>query len=350
MLFKKPSIYIEVTDDTLILAIMSHTRGKYCFKNIQKKPLNKLDVINGIIFNPTALFTLIITFLEDLHHKPNRCNAILALPNLNSTHTIPPHCITLQAILCAAKTGLAIIQVIPISLSPDAATSYIKHKTLKKIPNLLQPFQNQNRPPLAWWTLGMILLLTATASYCINSIKKPQADIRAYNAQLETLCTQAEKLERADLKTEPLEKNTKETHATIIKLQNFAQSNISASPILQAITQHIPDCVMLTTLELGKTKQSQTKRIKSKKRTSLTKNKSSHIQQRSFPLIMKGLSYNADQIITFNQGLGSLKQLRNVKLTHLKRLKSKKLNSKTKKSPFHYAFTLQAIAYLSSSS
>ncbi len=341
MIFKNASIYIEVTDATLTLATVRHVRGSYYFKNIQTQPLNKLDVISGIIFNPTTLFTSILNFVHSIHRVPNRCNAILALPDLNNAHKIPSHYITLQAALCAAKTGLAITQVIPTSLNPSPATPIIKNKPLKKIPNLLQAFQAQNRPPLAWCALGIMLLLTATVLYCIEQIKGPQAAIQAQATHLTNLRMDIEALQKADYKIEPIKKSMHKAQKSITKLQNFPQNNMSAAPLLQAITEHIPDSVMLTTLELGTSKNKKNKRVQHKK--DLTQNKKSIPLRQSFPIMLKGLSYDADQIITFNKALGSLKQLRNVRLTHLKRLKSKKIGRKAKKPLFHYAFTLQAI-------
>lgn len=335
ILFKKPSIYIEVTDATLTLAIIKHTRGKYYFKNIQSQPLNKLDVIDGIIFNQTTLFTSILKFVHSINLTPTKCTAILALPSLSNTGNIPPHCATLQAALCAAKTGLAITQVIPSSLNP---APIITNKPLKKLPNLLQPFLRQNKPPLVWWAIGTILLLASTTLYCIDQIKNQQRTLHTRATESEELRSRARKLEDAHAKIDLIEKSTNEALASITSLKNFSRSNIAASPLLQAITEHIPDRVVLTTLELGRNKN------KNRKRILITKNLNSLKNQRPqvLVLILKGLSYNADEIITFNKSLGSVKQLKNVRLTELKQLKLNKIDRKAKKARFRYGFTLQA--------
>lgn len=338
ILFKKPSIYIEVTDAALTLATIKHTRGKYCFKNIQSQPLNKLDVIDGIIFNQTALFTSILKFVHSINLTPTKCTAILALPSLSNTGNIPPHCATLQAALCAAKTGLAITQVIPNSLNPNTITPIIKNKPLKKLPNLLQPFLRQNKPPLAWWATGTILLLASTALYCIDQVKNQQRRLHARATEREELRSRAHRLEDAHAKIDLIEKSTNEALASIASLKNFSSSNIGASPLLQAVTEHIPNRVVLTTLELGRNKN------KNRKRIPITKNLNSLKNQRPQVLLLtlKGLSYNADEIITFNKALGSVKQLKNVRLTELKQLKLNKIDRKAKKTRFRYGFTLQA--------
>ncbi|MBS1988161.1 hypothetical protein JST56_04170 [Candidatus Dependentiae bacterium] len=340
ILFKKPSIYIEVTDATLTLAIIKHTRGKYHFKNIETLPLNKLDVINGIIFNPTTLFTSILKFIEGINHVPNKCNAIIALPILNSIHKTPPHCITLQAALCAAKTGLAVTQVIPTSLNPNSTTPISKNDPLKNIHNLLQPFQAQNKPPLAWCALGIMLLLASTALYCIEKIKGPLASLHTGNTHLLQLHEEIKNLSQADYKIEPVKKSMHEAQVNITKLQDFSRTNIEASPLLRAIIQHIPDNIILTTLELGKNKNKNSKKNLTKR--NLTKQKKQIYLGQNFILTLKGLSCDADQIIAFNKALGSVKQLKNVRLTQLKQLKPKKIDLRRRKTNFRYEFTLQA--------
>lgn len=343
--FTRPTIYIEIADSMLTMATMLHTRKGYHFKSIYTQPLKMLEVVNGVIFNPSTLFSMIKQQLQVMGFTPAKCKAILALPDLKtSSNNMVQHCAALQAAMCCAKTGLTVLRVIQLSLNSSIALQGEKKKQLKNIPNLLTPFQLQTHSPRNLGIIGALLIIMGSGYYCFEQTATLYNNLHRIQLAHEQLKKEDEKTLQATLKPEDIKKKIQMTQTTIDTIQNFLAQHAPYAPFLKTISEHIPDQVILTTLELGKRKPH-----KSGSSVKLDRKQpaSVQVQQKKCPptsITLKGLSYDADKIIAFNQALGSLKQLRNIRLTQLKRIKSKKTFSEGEKHPFRYAFTLQAQA------
>lgn len=336
--FARPIIYIEITDNMLTLATLRYTRKAYHLKNVQTHPLTMLEVINGVLFNPSTIFSILQQLLTTMTFKTSGCKAILALPGLKKAQNTPEHCIAFQAALCAAKTGLAVEQVISTSLC--STTEHSQQISLKKIPNLLQPFQVQNRLSYSLGITGSLVMLAGASFYCFEQTKTTLTQTQTLTAQIDNLKTQAISIQQLKKTREQTQYRTEQLQTATKNIQSFFDQHTSYAWLLKAISGHIPNQVILTTLELGRRKQSLEQKSHQQQNRKRDSHKKSTTQGLSTPLILKGCSYDVGQIISFNKALSSLKQLKNVRLITLRKLKSKKQGLKT---PFRYSFTMQAI-------
>lgn len=341
--FTRPTIYIEIADSTLTMATMLHTRRGYHLKDIYTKPLTKLEVCNGVIFNPSALFSIIMQQLQTMGFVPTKYKAIISLPDsrISTSNSMLQHCTALQAALCCAKTGLTILRVIPLSLNTSTASQDEKAKRLKNIPNLLAPFQPQTHSPRNLGIIGALLFIAGSGYYCFDQTIALNNNSHHLQLAIEQLKKSTETTHQPALKPQDIKKRIQTTQTTITTIQSFLAEHASYAPLLKTIAQHIPDQVILTTLEVGKRKPSKLERSGKSKKKQPASTSSKREKRLYSTLTLKGQSYDADKIIAFNQALGSLKQLRNIRLTQLKRVNFKKAISTEKKHLFRYAFTLQ---------
>lgn len=341
MFSAKQTIYIEITDTTLTLATMHHKEENYLFKNIYTQPLQILEVVRGIIFNPTTIYSRLNHSIKALELVATHCNAIIALPTIDQTDEQSTHCTALQATLCAIKTGLTVLQVVSISLySPDTG-QYYNRKALCKLPNLLQPFQPPPEPRRTMVFTGAFFLIAATAFYCFQKTQKLRATSNTMLIKNNQLKAQAASLQQSLKKPDQKKNMNQATEETMAIIENFLSKHRSYAAVLKTIVDQIPDTVILTKLKMGKYKQDIGNKPNATTKKSHLNKKLPH-KRHIVPLVLQGLACDAPQIILFNKLLGHVKELKNVQLTQLQQLKSTKLSKKTTRPALRYSFTLQA--------
>lgn len=330
----RPTIYIELTDTGLTIAKIKKTAHDYHVIASEHSSLAPLSIVNGTIYNPSLLCTTLTNLMKTLKIIPNQSRALLALPDITKLpNSIPSHCAALQATLCAAKTGLTITKVIASSL---INCSENRLQPLKKTSNLLETFYAPNAH-LRLQLLGACALLLATCYYCFEETLTTKTNISIIAKEITQLNAKNEISTKQQVLSDNLSHKFNETQITIDAMQTFLKQHTSYAPLLKVISQTIPHHIFLTSLEIGKKAQNLSQGKTAKKKTKKLK----PLKKQLVPLIIKGYGNNAEQIISFSQALNSSKRFRLIKLTNLKRIKSKKKDALSRKNPFRYIFSLK---------
>jgi len=318
-------IYIEIQNNFLFLSHLISKQNKFVLKNNIEINLDKLDFIDGILYNPSQIYTHVKSFL-----KPNNLKnpkAIICLPNLKNSHNLKDSnnleqkLKSLQMALCLSKTGLIIETIISnsilkkeeaVMIPPFFYKSHIKNQL-----NFFKQFTPDDKTsPNKWLSNTIAMLLVIIISFFVLNLNKKTklANLKSSNQQIE-------------IKNQALKNKIKQMHLMQNQINNNKQvidkiekiKNVSNNPIqtLKFLSMSITPNSWIKTFNLD------------------NKNRKLEINgttptEKSIPIILNKFSK-----------LTNFKNLKIAKIEHVKSKKTKNFKSKEQKSKILYQFCLQ---------
>ncbi|MCF7799930.1 PilN domain-containing protein [Candidatus Babeliales bacterium] len=186
--------YIEIKNSYLFLSNLIDKKDRFTLKNNTTINLDKLDFIDGNLYNPSKIFFYIKNFFKK--NKIKNIKAIVYSPDLNNSHNLnskfEQKLRTLQIALCLSKTGLLIETIISNSILKKDENSmmppFFYKKDVKNQINFFKEFTQDNKTsPNMWLSSTIVMLLIIIISFFIFNFNKKikLKDIKISNTQIE---------------------------------------------------------------------------------------------------------------------------------------------------------------------
>lgn len=313
-------LYLQLSEKEVVCILFKKKNNTLHIKKQGALPLESTVIMNGIIYNPTALAQLISQFTTQ--HGLIRPKTIMCFADLATHASVLQQLTTLQTALCTVKTPIKLLALVtqPLELNKKS----IPYTVLASQPDLLKPFKHYNQHGPTWWlgstcaTAGVMLLVFHSIS---STLKKDLQTTSRTNQEIETTT----KKFNQEIQQLNQVKQSEEELAKRLTILNPTKTPFQFSTFLTQLSHAIPPSCWIESLNASAIKNPQA--IKSTKKSAPT----------AYTMTMQGNSSSLKAITAFRAQLQKMPSIKEVEPASIKMVK--KTPTKSRKC---YFFKLSA--------
>lgn len=340
---KQANIVILLRGKIVTFATAQEKRKKLYYSNIATHEISNSEIASHHIFNPTHLQALLESFAISKNRTNHHLIIVIAYDGkrLNSFEL-------LQTIICFSK-GKFIIdylfqpsQEIPPLLDPETknSSSYTFWQDLLKNHNMLEQFLRTGYHQTGMILMSFIIIFVAVMSSSYTTYHSNQLVLQNNDQRANILSKTIQGLQGQIKELHTIEKQNNEIDSKISTLEAVNGKQNNPQSLLLTVAHAMPNQSRLTSLHIGKPKQSITNNPKSKRSLVAhndTKRKRGTINQQHSPFILKGVTFDPEEISLLVKKLSETFPNTNFSLNHLKPTKL----AKSSDTEPEFAFTIR---------
>ncbi len=298
-------LYLQLDSKEIACILFRKKNNTLYIKKQVTFPLESTVIINGTIYNQTALAQLINQFTTQ--HDLITPKTIICFADL-ATHTPAlQQLTTLQTALCTLKTPIKLLALVtqPLDLNKKSTL----YAALASQPDLLTPFKHYNQHGPTWWlgstcaTAGVILL----ALHSISSILKQ--DLQKTSHTNQEIKTTSQKLTQEIQQLNQV-KQSEEELAKRLTILNPIKTPFQFSTFLTQLSHAIPPNCWIESLNASTIKNHPA--INRTKKSTAT----------AYTMTMQGNSRSLKAITAFSAQLQKMPSIKKVEPASIKMVKT----------------------------